>query len=98
MCIRQGKGYLQVTDVLVDFNNGKRVFRTEVTPNIADAQGVGEFAVYYTEEAMTDVEYAAAQQALKAENDQRKAGKDADKAAKAERKTAAKAAPPIVWY
>lgn len=96
LCIRQGKGYLQVTDVLVDFNNGKRVFRTEVTPNIADAQGVGEFAVYYTEEAMTDVEYAAAMKASKAEIDGRKAAKTAEKVAKEERKAAAKSAAPAV--
>ncbi len=96
LCIRQGKGYLQVTSVVVDFNNGNRVFRSETAPDIADAQGVGPFAVYYTEEAMTDVEYAAEQKALKAEMAGRKAGKDADKAAKAERKVAAKSAAPAV--
>jgi hypothetical protein len=96
LCIRQGKGYLQVTDVLVDFNSGSRVFRSEASPAIADAQGAGLFAVYYTEEAMTDVEFAAAQKALKAEIDGRKAGKDAEKAGKAERKAAAKAATPTV--
>lgn len=94
LCIRQGKGYLQVTNVLVDFNNGNRVFRSEANPTIADGQGVGPFAVYYTEESMTDVEYVAAQKALKAEMDGRKAGKDAEKVAKAEKKAAAKATAP----
>jgi hypothetical protein len=94
LCIRQGKGYLQVTNVLVDFNSGNRVFRCEAAPHIADSQGVDAFAVYYTEEAMTDVEYAAAQKALKTEFDDRKATKAADKAAKAERKSAAKSAAP----
>lgn len=88
--IRQGKGYLQVTDVLVDFNDGHRVFRCEAQPDIADVAGEGPFAVYYVEEAMTDVEFAAAQKALKLEIDGRKAGKDADKVARADRKAAAK--------
>lgn len=91
LCIRQGKGYLQVASVGVDFNNGNRVFRSETAPDIADAQGAGPFAVYYTEEAMTDVEYVAAQRALKAEMDGRKAGKEAEKAAKTDRKLAARA-------
>ena len=96
LCIRQGKGYLQVTDVTVDFNSGNRVFRSEATPTIADGQGLGPFAVYYTEESMTDVEYDAAQKAMKAEMDGRKAGKDAEKAVKAERKAAAKTIAPAV--
>jgi len=75
---------------VVDFNSGNRVFRSEADPSLADAQGAGAFATYYTEETMTDVEYAAAQKALKSEIDGRKAGKDAEKAAKAERKAAAK--------
>jgi hypothetical protein len=92
LCIRQGKGYLQVTDVRVDFNNGGRVFRSESDPVVADAQGVGPFAAYYAEESMTDTEFAAAQKALRSASDDKKAAKDAAKAAKAESKVAAKAA------
>lgn len=90
LCIRQGKGYLQVTDVLVDFNNGRRVFRSESDPSIADSIGVGAFAVYYKEETVSDADYMASQKAMTKEKADRKAGKDADKAEKAERKTAAK--------
>jgi hypothetical protein len=92
LCIRQGKGYLQVTDVRVDYNNGGRVFRSESDPVVADAQGVGPFAAYYAEESMTDTEFAAAQRALRSASDDKKAAKDAAKAAKAESKVAAKAA------
>ena len=95
LCIRQGKGYLQVTGVQVDFNDGRRVFRSESAPDIADAQGAGPFAFYYTEESMTDVEFAAQQKALKAEIESRKAVKAAEKTAKAERNVAAKAVPRI---
>jgi hypothetical protein len=95
LCIRQGKGYLQVTGVQVDFNNGHRVFRSEAGPDIGDAQGVGPFAVYYNEEAMTDVEFVAAQKALKAEFEGRKAVKAAAKTDKAERKAAKAGAPAV---
>lgn len=94
LLIRQGKGYLEVTGVQVDFNDGQRVFRSESAPDIADAQGDGPFALYYTEESMTDVEFAAKQKALKAEIDDRNAAKAADKTEKAERKAAAKAVAP----
>lgn len=92
LCIRQGKGYLQVTDVVVDHNNGSRVFRCEGDPSLADADGAGTFAVYYKDEAITDEAFAALQKAQATEISTRKAVKDADKAAKAERKVAAKAA------
>ena len=82
LCVRQGKGYLQVTNVLVDFNNGGRVFRSEADPTLADAQGSAPFAIYYAEENMTDAEYAAAQKALV---DEKKAREDAKEAAKAEK-------------
>jgi hypothetical protein len=60
--IRQGKGYLQVTSVLVDYNTGGRVFRAEADPGIANAQPTTEFAKYYTAHDMTDVEFATLQE------------------------------------
>jgi hypothetical protein len=92
LCIRQGKGYLQVTDVRVDYNNGGRVFRSESDPVVADAQGVGPFALYYAEEPVSDTEFAAAQKAQRSAGDDKKAAKEAAKAAKAESKAAKAAA------
>ena len=92
LCIRQGKGYLQVTDVRVDFNNGGRVFRSDSDPTLADAQWAGPFAEYYMDEAISDADFAAAQNAMRSESEDKKAAKDAAKAAKVESKVAAKAA------
>ena len=88
LCVRQGKGYLQVTNVQVDFNNGGRVFRSEADPTLADAQGSAPFAIYYSEENMTDAEFAAAQKALVDEKKARKEAKETAKAEKADKRKA----------
>lgn len=81
--IRQGKGYLQVTDVIVDYNNSTQCFRAEKAPASADAVGSGPFAVYYTQHDMTDVEFDALQAANKALAAAKSDDKKKDKEAKA---------------
>jgi hypothetical protein len=58
--IRQGKGYLQVLEVLVDYNESNRVFRAETDRGIAVGVDGGHFAQYYNEVEISDALYKKA--------------------------------------
>lgn len=91
LCIRQGKGYLQVTDVVVDYNDSTRVFRAEANPTVANADPTGKvFASYYIEHDVSDAEFEAQQALAQAKVAEKAAIKDKEKAEKAARKTASK--------
>lgn len=91
--IRQGKGFLQVVDVLVDYNDGNRVFRAESDPSIAVGVDTAGFAQYYSEVTISDAEYELAAKIAASKAVARKASKDASKTEKASRKEQAKPAP-----
>jgi len=74
--IRQSKGYLRVTDVLVDYNDGRPMRIKE------DEQSVGEknkpYAVYYVAQDMSESAYQEKIKALaQSKKDRKKKGKEA---------------------
>lgn len=94
--IRQGKGYLAVKDVVVDYNDSSQVFRAEDNPAIACSLPQTDFACYYDVHDLTDVEYKRAQaehqSALKEIDEQRQIKKQVKVAKKdAKQAKAAKA-------
>ena len=87
--IRQSKGYVQVQEVLVDFNDSNRVFRSINDPSNARSVKNMPFARYYIENAIDEKQFKDNQAVmkikagLKAEEKKAKVAKDdADKAAK----------------
>jgi hypothetical protein len=48
LTIRQGKGYMTVTDILVDYNNSGKMMRIKKDENLINQEPVGEYAIYYT--------------------------------------------------
>ena len=54
LSIRQGKGFMSVTHVVVDYNDTTRLFRCAGDASIANNSDQGEFARYYKEEPLSD--------------------------------------------
>lgn len=62
--IRQGKGYVQMQSVLVDYNTSGKVFRAAGgNTAVAESQPTQAFAQYYTEVDISDQDYEAQQAA-----------------------------------
>ena len=74
--IRQGKGYLQVVETVVDYNPSARVFRASTDPTLADGVGEGPFASYYDVTDVSDEAFAAEQSRMKSERLARKGEKE----------------------
>lgn len=88
--IRQGKGYLQVTDVLVDYNDSNRAFRCETDPSSAVGVDSIGFAHYYSEVTVTDADYETSALAAASKSTQRAEAKSQGKAEKADKSQKAK--------
>ena len=92
--IRQGKGYLQVTDVLVDYNDSNRAFRSEADPSVAVGVDHSGFAHYYAEVDVSDADYEVASLSAAGKSTQRAEAKiqvKADKRQKTQDASARKA-------
>ena len=62
--IRQGKGYVQMQSLVVDYNDSGRVFRAAGgNTAVAESQPAQAFAQYYIEVALSDADYEAQQAA-----------------------------------
>ena len=74
--VRQSKGYLTVTGLLVDYNNGRamRIKSSESSINVEKSEA---YAVYYSDSGITEEDYLARQKELQAKRAEQKKLKDA---------------------